>query len=392
LKGRFRKQRELVREISIVDVESFGREGNELSVSSRDVTSYFVVDKAEPVDALFENIKGSFKGNEAKVAIVEEPELKLTSGTIKRMPQPKKPKVGRLYLKVSRKELGTGILEFKDSFVRFYVEKGLVQKQKETKKEISIDVVDGVRFEENNLTIAMQGTSEVFEVQKGESADFLLEKLKAALDEKHKTLEAEENAKRLQQRLIKTIIGVNSIADDLFEVLIGLHGRIEWDNIRIHINNAQGSFDSLAKEELIKTDLGIGKNILIGKGHKTQEISGSIFLDLKSMYDCMNSLTPENGPADKMHPNNEDARIAVRANYTMNDIILGQVVGDKEIGKETNELFSMLGEISKQTGQTANVDSLKEVINKLLTQDPTDAYIQECRSVFKQQLKQLLNL
>ena len=29
LKGRFRKQRELVREISVADVESLGREGNE---------------------------------------------------------------------------------------------------------------------------------------------------------------------------------------------------------------------------------------------------------------------------------------------------------------------------------------------------------------------------
>ena len=129
-----------------------------------------------------------------------------------------------------------------------------------------------------------------------------------------------------------------------------------------------------------------------GKGHKTGEISSSIFADLKSMYDCINSLTPENGPADKIHPNNEDARNAVRAYYTINDILLGHVVGDQEIGGEINELFSMLGEIAKQTGQTANFDALQEVINKLQSEDSTDAYIHECRSLVKQQLKQLLNL
>ena len=47
-------------------------------------------------------------------------------------------------------------------------------------------MVDGVKFVENNLTVVMQGSSEVFEVQKGESADFLTEKLKGALDEKHR--------------------------------------------------------------------------------------------------------------------------------------------------------------------------------------------------------------
>jgi hypothetical protein len=50
VKGRFRKQRELVREISVVDLESLSRDGNELSVSSKGVTSYFVVDKAGSLD------------------------------------------------------------------------------------------------------------------------------------------------------------------------------------------------------------------------------------------------------------------------------------------------------------------------------------------------------
>jgi hypothetical protein len=242
------------------------------------------------------------------------------------------------------------------------------------------------------LTIMMQGSSEVFEVQKGESADFLLEKLREALEEKQKTLEAEENAKRLQQRLVKTINGVNNITDDLFDVLFGLHGRIEWDDIKSHIKNAQETFSNLAKEEAFMPSLDIGKNISVGKGHKTEEISSSIFADLKNMYDWVNGLTPENGPADKMHPNNENARIAVRAYYTINDILLGHVVGDKDIESEINELFSMLGEIAKQIGQTANVDALHEVINKLLSEGITGASIQECRSMFKQQLKQFLNL
>ena len=69
------------------------------------------------------------------------------------------------------------------------------------------------------------------------------------------TLEAEEHAKRLQQRLIKTINGVNSIADDLFDILFGLHGRIEWDDIKSHVEHAQETFGNLAKEEAIMPGL-----------------------------------------------------------------------------------------------------------------------------------------
>ena len=130
LKGRFRKQRELVREISVGEIEGLGRDGTELSVSSKDVTSYFVVDKAEPLDALFRNIKWAFEGTENKVVILEETGRKPISSTPKRTPKPKKPTVGHLSLKANYKESGTGILELKDNFVRFYKEKGLVQRQK----------------------------------------------------------------------------------------------------------------------------------------------------------------------------------------------------------------------------------------------------------------------
>jgi hypothetical protein len=74
----------------------------------------------------------------------------------------------------------------------------------------------------------------------------------------------------------------------------------------------------------------------------------------------------------------------------LNDIILGTIVGDEEIGKESNELVMMLDDLSKGTGLKINVDAIKDVINKLGVAQEKESVIEESRAVFVQQLKELV--
>lgn len=433
-KGRFRKSRELVKEIRVVDVEGLGREGNELSVSSNGVTSYFVVDKAESVDGLFTNLSSlveqrkmvpenvaeapsaeheevagltqdslveavpteapsaeSKQREPAQSVVIGEAGAELETGETQGTQKPKKINASRLPTKASYKDYGTGVLEFKDNFVRFYAVKGRLKKQRELKKEISIDTIDSISHDENSLNIMVQSNSEAFVLQKGASVDLLVDQIEGALKEKEELLETKKDTKQRQEKLFKTANGVNDIADDLFDILIGMHGRIDWENIKIHAKHAQDSFDSLTHEELISPDLKIGKNILAGKGHETEKVFKVVFADLKNMYDFIGTLASGNSFSGAMHPNCEDVQSAVRAYYTLNDIVLGTIVGDQELNPEIDALFTMLDDLSKQMGLSAEVEPLREAIRKLQSQRPTEEAILEIRSVLRNQLKQLLN-
>jgi phenylalanyl-tRNA synthetase beta subunit len=80
----------------------------------------------------------------------------------------------------------------------------------------------------------------------------------------------------------------------------------------------------------------------------------------------------------------------ILAYYTLNDIILGTVVEDEEVGKERNELMTVLDDLSKVTGLKINVDAVKDVVNKLGVEKERESVIEESRAVFVQQLKDLV--
>ena len=55
-KGRFRKRKEIAKEIPIADIESVEKEENELSITSKGVTSYFILEKPTLVEELHAEI------------------------------------------------------------------------------------------------------------------------------------------------------------------------------------------------------------------------------------------------------------------------------------------------------------------------------------------------
>jgi hypothetical protein len=59
--GRFRKQRKLVREIPLADVESVERQGNDLSIVWKDATDTFVVEQPSQVEPIHERIAAALK-------------------------------------------------------------------------------------------------------------------------------------------------------------------------------------------------------------------------------------------------------------------------------------------------------------------------------------------
>ena len=117
-----------------------------------------------------------------------------------------------------------------------------------------------------------------------------------------------------------------------------------------------------------------------------KEISKETYSILRSLYNYFSGLTSKNEFLEQIHPNYHDAKTTILACYLLNDIILGTIVGDKELGKERNELVMMPDDLSKGTDLKINVAAIKLVINKLGVEKGKESVIEETRAVFRQQL------
>jgi hypothetical protein len=136
------------------------------------------------------------------------------------------------------------------------------------------------------------------------------------------------------------------------------------------------------------------------KARSFEATKEEIYLVLKSLFEFFNELTLANEAPEQAPPSLSDAKKTLLRNYakkailayfTLNDIILGITVADKEIDKETNELLTTLDDLSKQTGSTVmNVDVIKGAVDNLVAEKAKASTVEECRKLLKQQLKELL--
>jgi hypothetical protein len=126
------------------------------------------------------------------------------------------------------------------------------------------------------------------------------------------------------------------------------------------------------------------------KEHLPEEISKEAYSILRVLFEYFNGLPSQGESSAQIHPNHDDAKKVILAYYTLNDIILGTVVEDEEVGKERVELAIALDDLSKVTGLNMNVDAVKDVVAKLGAEQAKESVIEESRAVFAQQLKDLL--
>jgi hypothetical protein len=130
---------------------------------------------------------------------------------------------------------------------------------------------------------------------------------------------------------------------------------------------------------------------LATKRHLPVEVSKETYSILKSLNEYFNeSASSKNELPEQTHPNYNDAKTTVIAYYTLNDIILGIIVGDEQIGKETNELVKLMAKLSEETNLKMDIDAIKDWANKLRVEEGKESVIEESRAVFLQQLKELI--
>lgn len=292
--------------------------------------------------------------------------------------------------KARLRNVGNGTLELVGNTIKFHVEKGRLKKQKQIAKEIQIADIESMERVGNELSVTWKGVTDRFVIEKAELAETIHAKITEALDAQRKTLEAkEEAAKQKPNELAQALSNALKITDSLFDIIRSLHGRVDWNRVESRLNCSKENVRRFADQKGI-VNLDFAKLSSAIKEHLPEEISKEAYGILRVLFEYFNGLTSQSESSAQIHPNHDDAKKVILAYYTLNDIILGTVVEDEEVGKERAELAMVLDGLSKGTGLKINVDAVKDVVNKLGVEKAKESVIEESRAVFVQQLKELL--
>jgi hypothetical protein len=293
--------------------------------------------------------------------------------------------------KASPKNLDRGTLELSDSTIKFHPDKGRFKKQEEIVKEIPLADVENIDRIANEISITWKGVTETFIMPKAELAITIYERITAALEEQRKMIEDNEAAKQKQNVVTKQLLSLAlEIVDSLFNVLRSLQGRVDVNRLKGYLEHSEENVRGFTDLNIGTVNLDLTKLSSAIKAHLLEETQKEIYAILRSLHDYFSGLASQNEILEQTHPNYNDAKTIILAYYTLNDIILGTIVGDKEIGKERNALVMMLDDLSKATDSKIDIDAVKDAINKLAKEKGQESVIEENRAVFKQQLKELL--
>jgi hypothetical protein len=292
--------------------------------------------------------------------------------------------------KASPKNLDRGTLELSDSTIKFHPDKGRFKKQEEIVKEIPLAGVENIDRVANEISITWKGVTETFIMPKAELAITIYERITAALEEQRKMVEDNEAAKQKQNVVTKQLISIAlEIVDSLFNVLRSLQGRVDVNRLEGYLEHSEENVMGFTDLNVGTVNLDLTKLSSAIKAHLLEETQKEIYAILRSLHDYFSGLASQS-EVEQTHPNYNDAKTVILAYYTLNDIILGTIVGDKEIGKERNALVMMLDDLSKGTASKIDIDAIKDAINKLVKEKGQESVIEESRVVFKQQLKELI--
>jgi hypothetical protein len=126
--------------------------------------------------------------------------------------------------------------------------------------------------------------------------------------------------------------------------------------------------------------------------YRPKEIAEKTYDVLKELHDRFDGLVPSAEDSDQVHPNQRDSKLVIQAVYVLNDIALGAVVGDEEVGKEGAELLKVMDDLAKLPGSKIDVAAVKTFLDRLCVEkDKQRVVLEEIKPLLDRQLKELLS-
>jgi len=276
-----------------------------------------------------------------------------------------------------------GVLELSGNKLIFSVSKGFLRKKKVIVREISLSDIIDVKYSNARLIISWMGAytfREVFVAEKEKQeklnklANLLEETLRKLKEEEAKIKERrkKELERKVKEKLEKTIkiyLKAEETINALFGILRCLASRAEWNRAEDYLKKFLDNAKSLQK---LTPDLNMDltKISLAVRGHYRQETLDEAYGILSDLYNYLfgKKISEQNKELENIHPNPEDLKDVILANYMLNDIVLGAIVEDSNIQKEIDHFLGLLEKINNNKVMEIEVSKIKEAMNRLFTE------------------------
>ena len=188
--------------------------------------------------------------------------------------------------------------------------------------------------------------------------------------------------------LIKVSIGLIELP---FDILIGLQEtRINWVQFEKYFEDF-GMNLNFTLQTMPPLNLDFLKISSAISSQNPQKTSTEAYNTLKTIFEYFNNL-PADDDIKESVPNFQSAKAIILAYYTLNDLLLGKLVGDKENKKESYQLENNLGILANNTSFKVNIEELILDIEKVTPENDLETVIDNIRGLFKEQLKQISTL
>ncbi|MGB9740248.1 MAG: hypothetical protein ACPLW5_00615 [Candidatus Bathyarchaeales archaeon] len=228
-----------------------------------------------------------------------------------------------------------------------------------------------------------------------EPIKLIYDKITETLNEKKKLSKAREEAIRKSKEIKKVLNYTLDVVDVLFNILRTLNGRVDWNKIETYVNSIADGVKTLESQiqKLPQTNLDLNALSSAVEERLPDKISQETINLLHTLQKYFEELiSNEDDSIKELHPNFRDAKNILLAHYTLNDIILGVMIEDKEVAKENQEFTRILNDLAKSTKLKIEIGEIDRTLNKLPVESEKENIIMQLKSVFRQQLKELIAL
>jgi len=375
-KGRFSKRRDLGKEIPFVDVANVVLETFEIVVEHKGLTDRFVFDDATSAQQAYSKIS-QFSQKREESEVPDLPENEVEIGTLEHesnvvaseSPEPSKIIESQAVqvdeVKVEEGKQGDQV-----------VTEEVGQKVESVPLEVRVEPEVETNVVKEEPEVALQEADNVPEV--------IVDEMKEVTVSSIPPLEiSAKNAKR------QTLSEALSIVDSLFDILLSLHGRVDWARTGKCLTLTQDHVAHLANASLVKFSLDLSALSSAVSLHNLDAISSEVYNQLTQLYRTFQSLETSDAP---ISANSKPTVVmdAMQSYYVLNDILLGVAVGDEKIAEETVQLSNMLAKLANDSGLTLKVDEMISPLKRLSVEKIAESLKTDIRSSFVCQLKLLM--
>ena len=276
--------------------------------------------------------------------------------------------------------------ELSNDVLKFFVAKGFPKKRWVQIKEIPVYEITSIESFGNELSINWNGSVYEFIFKKrNESFVMLRDQIRGLLEGQRKNIEITEKANQRKNDLNSLLNSSISIVDLSFNILMGLsRKKIRWDILEGHVSSL-GTNLSFKGQTMEPLNVDFEDFIVAIKKQALKETSKEAFNILKTIYNYFENLKAE----DDLNLDLQNAKTAMLAYYTLNDLMFAKFVGGDADDKENLALESALLSLADKSNIKVTFQELNASIERIGVEGENHGLVEDTRAIFKSQLRLL---